>query len=43
MLIAVGRMKNKAVAALCDDFVKRINRYGKFEQLELKDSDIETE
>lgn len=43
MLIVVGRMKNKALKSLCNDFVDRINRYGKLEQLELKDSDIETE
>ena len=43
MLIAVGRMKNKALASLCSDFVKRISRYGKFEQIELKDGDVETE
>ena len=42
-LIAVGRVKNTALASLCADFAKRINRHGKFEQLELKDSDVETE
>ena len=43
ILIAVGRIKNKALASLCNDFTKRIKRYGKFEQFELKDSDVETE
>lgn len=42
-IIAIGRMKNKALAALCDDFAKRLRRAGNFELVELKDSDVETE
>lgn len=42
-IIAVGRMKNKALAALCDDFAKRLSRSGNFKMLELKDADVEAE
>ena len=42
-LIAVGRIKNKALASLCDDFTKRLKRQGKFEQIELKDGTVENE
>ena len=42
-LIAVGRIKSKSLALLCDDFSKRLMRQGKFEQIELKDSDVENE
>jgi len=39
-VIAVGRMKNRSLAALCDDFTKRLRRSGNFEMIELKDSDV---
>lgn len=42
-IIAIGRMKNKALAALCDDFSKRLKRSGNFELIELKDGDVESE
>jgi 23S rRNA (pseudouridine1915-N3)-methyltransferase len=42
-VIAVGRMKNKALAALCDDYGKRLGRSGNFELIELKDADVEAE
>lgn len=42
-LIAVGKMKNRQLAALCDDFSKRLRRHGNFELIELKDSDVEGE
>lgn len=42
-VIAVGRMKNKSLAALCGDFSKRLSRSGNFELIELKDADIEAE
>ena len=42
-LIAVGRIKNKPLASLCEDFTKRLTRQGKFEQIELKDSTVENE
>jgi 23S rRNA (pseudouridine1915-N3)-methyltransferase len=42
-LITIGKMKNRQLAALCDDFAKRLQRQGSFEQIELKDSDVESE
>ena len=42
-IIAIGRMKNKPLNALCDDFAKRLKRSGHFELLELKDGDVESE
>ncbi len=42
-IIAIGRMKNRSLAALCDDFSKRLKRSGNFELIELKDGDVESE
>jgi 23S rRNA (pseudouridine1915-N3)-methyltransferase len=42
-LIAIGKMKNRSLARLCDDFSKRLKRQGNFEMIELKDGDIESE
>ena len=42
-IIAVGKMKNCSLAALCDDFAKRLKRQGNFELVELKDGDVESE
>lgn len=42
-IIAVGKMKNHSLAALCDDFAKRLKRQGNFELVELKDGDVESE
>lgn len=42
-VIAVGRMKNKPLAALVEDFSKRLGRSGNFELVELKDADVEAE
>ena len=42
-VIAIGRMKNRALADLCADFTKRLKRSGNFELVELKDGDIESE
>ena len=42
-LIAVGKMKNRPLAALYDDFSKRLKRQGHFELVELKDGDVESE
>jgi 23S rRNA (pseudouridine1915-N3)-methyltransferase len=42
-IIAIGRMKNKSLTALSDDFTKRLKRTGNFELLELKDGDVESE
>ncbi len=42
-IIAIGKMKNRSLAALCDDFSKRLCRQGNFELIELKDGDVESE
>ncbi|ADE54673.1 23S rRNA (pseudouridine(1915)-N(3))-methyltransferase RlmH [Coraliomargarita akajimensis] len=42
-VIAVGKMKNRNLAALCEDFTKRLKRSGTFELIELKDGDVESE
>ena len=42
-LIAVGKMKNRALGGLCDDFGKRLRRQGSFELVELKDGDVASE
>lgn len=42
-VIAIGRMKNRALADLCADFTKRLRRSGNFELIELKDGDVESE
>lgn len=42
-LIAVGKMKNRSLAALCDDFSQRLKRQGNFEWVELKDGDVGSE
>ena len=42
-VIAIGKMKNSSLAMLCDDFSQRLKRQGKFESIELKDGDVESE
>ena len=42
-VIAIGKMKNRSLAMLCDDFSQRLKRQGNFELLELKDGDVESE
>jgi 23S rRNA (pseudouridine1915-N3)-methyltransferase len=42
-LIAIGKMKNRSLARLCDDFSKRLKRQGNFELIELKDGNVESE
>lgn len=42
-VIAIGKMKNRSLAALCDDFCKRLKRQGNFDLIELKDGDVESE
>ena len=36
-LIAIGKIKDKHLKALCDDYAKRINGYQKFEVIEVND------
>lgn len=42
-IIAVGKMKNRSLAVLCEDFSQRLKRQGHFECIELKDGDVESE
>ncbi|MDQ8193665.1 23S rRNA (pseudouridine(1915)-N(3))-methyltransferase RlmH [Coraliomargarita sp. SDUM461004] len=42
-VIAIGKMKNRSLAALCGDFCKRLQRQGNFELIELKDGDVASE
>ena len=42
-VIAIGKMKNRSLALLCDDFSQRLKRQGNFELIELKDGDVESE
>jgi 23S rRNA (pseudouridine1915-N3)-methyltransferase len=42
-IIAIGRMKNKPLLALTDDFSKRLKRSGNFEFIELNDGTVESE
>lgn len=42
-IISIGKMKNRALLDLCDDFSKRLKRSGNFELIELKDGDVESE
>ena len=40
-VIAVGKIKERAVRELLDDYVKRIGRYATYHELELKDASHE--
>ena len=42
-IIAVGRMKEKNLTHLTDDFLSRLNRYGKCDIVILPDSDVAKE
>ena len=42
-VVVVGRMKDKHLAAKCDEYIKRLSAYGKVELVELKDSDVQDE
>ncbi len=42
-LVAVGKIKNAALAEICADFSARLKRYGGIEIVELKDSTIPRE
>lgn len=37
-LLSVGKLKNKPVAALCQDFEKRLGRYCRFQCIQVKDT-----
>lgn len=36
-IVAVGRMKEKPYRMMADEYMKRLSRYGKFEEIELPD------
>ena len=40
VIAAVGKMKTKALAELLADYYKRIGRYAKFEEIEIKDAPV---
>jgi len=42
-IICVGKIKEKYLIELIDDYLKRINKYHKINIIELKDNDIKTE
>lgn len=42
-IICIGKLKEKYLNELINDYVKRINKYHKLTIIELKDSDIESE
>lgn len=42
-IITVGKIKRAELRALCDEYLKRLSRYGGAEIIEIKDSDAETE
>ncbi len=42
-LVAVGKMKNRALDSLCNDYFERLSRYDKFELALIKDSTVQRE
>lgn len=42
-VIAIGKLKNRHLSALCEDFTKRLQRQGRFEIVEFKDGDVVSE
>jgi len=42
-LVAIGKLKNRALAELCEDYAARLRRFGGIEIAEIKDSDVEKE
>ena len=42
-LIAVGKLKNRSISALCADYAKRLQRHARIECVELRDGDVESE
>ena len=39
-IVCIGKLKEKYLRDLCNDYLKRINKYHKIEIIELKDSNI---
>lgn len=42
-VIVVGKMKNRAMAELCADYICRLEKFCKIDLVEVKDSDIQKE
>ena len=42
-IICVGKLKEKYLVDLVDDYIKRVNKYHKLELIEVKDSNIKEE
>ena len=42
-LIVVGKLKNRLISALCEDYAKRLQRHARIECVELRDGDVESE
>lgn len=42
-IIAVGKLKDRSISLLYEDFSKRLKRQGTLELVELKDGDVESE
>ena len=36
-VISVGKMKEKAYREMADEYLKRLSRYGKYQEIELQD------
>lgn len=42
-LIVVGKLKNRAIASLRDDYANRLKRHARIECVELRDGDVDSE
>jgi 23S rRNA (pseudouridine1915-N3)-methyltransferase len=42
-LIVVGRLKNRSISALCEDYAKRLQRHARIDCVELRDGNVESE
>ena len=42
-LIVVGKLKNRSIAALCQDYASRLQRHARIECVELRDGDLASE
>lgn len=42
-LIVIGKLKNRSIVSLCEDYAKRLQRHARMECVELRDGDVESE
>ncbi|RPG85541.1 MAG: 23S rRNA (pseudouridine(1915)-N(3))-methyltransferase RlmH [Coraliomargarita sp. TMED73] len=42
-LIVVGKLKNRSITALCEDYLKRLQRHARIDCVELRDGDVDSE